>query len=60
MNDHKHLLDWLIWASAGLAAVSLAQAAFALTITATIVSIILGCIRIHDRLKYGPRGYRGE
>jgi hypothetical protein len=39
---------------AGVAVVSLQQAAFALTIVSTIIAIVLGIIKLHDRLKYGP------
>ena len=40
---------------AGVAAVSLSQAAYALTIIATFLSIILAVFKLHDRVKYGPR-----
>ena len=39
---------------AGVAVVSLSQTAFVLTIVATIISIILGGIKLHDRIRYGP------
>ena len=60
MHEHRNVLDWAAWGFAGLAAISLSQAALTLTIIATGISIILGLIRVHDRIKYGPRGYRGE
>jgi hypothetical protein len=43
---------------AGVAVVSLQQAAFVLTIVATTLSIILAAIKLHDRLRYGrnPKG----
>jgi hypothetical protein len=44
----------LVWLFAGVAAVSLAQAAIVMSIMAAAVSVILGGIRIHDRIKYGP------
>lgn len=53
-HDHR-LLDAAVWLSAGVAAVSLATAALWLTVIATTLSIVLATIRIHDRLKYGPR-----
>jgi hypothetical protein len=40
---------------AGVAVVSLQQAAFAVTIIAGLISAILGAIKLHDRLKYGRR-----
>jgi hypothetical protein len=49
-------LDAATWISAGIAVVSLSQAALILTVIATIISITLGLIRLHDRLAYGPRG----
>lgn len=39
---------------AGLAVVSLQQAAFVLTIISTLIAIVLGGIKLHDRLRYGP------
>lgn len=41
---------------AGVAVVSLQQAAFAVTIIAGCISAILGAIKLHDRLKYGRPG----
>lgn len=38
---------------AGVAVVSLQQAAFAVTIIAGLISAVLGAIKLHDRLKYG-------
>jgi NaMN:DMB phosphoribosyltransferase len=58
--DSRHLLDGGTWFAAAVAVVSLSQLAFALTIIATTISIVLGLIRVHDRLKYGPARYRGE
>jgi NaMN:DMB phosphoribosyltransferase len=52
--DSRHLLDGGTWFAAAVAVVSLSQLAFALTIIATTISIVLGLIRVHDRLKYGP------
>jgi hypothetical protein len=57
-HDHR-LLDAATWVFAGIAAVSLATAALWLTILATIISIALGLIRLHDRFAYGPPG-RGK
>jgi hypothetical protein len=38
--------------------VSLAQAAYALTIIATMLSIVLAGFKLHDRIRYGPGGGR--
>lgn len=38
---------------AGVAVVSLQQAAFAVTIIAGLISAILGAIKLHDRVRYG-------
>lgn len=38
---------------AGVAVVSLQQAAFAVTIIAGLISAALGLIKLHDRLRYG-------
>lgn len=38
---------------AGVAVVSLQQAAFAVTIIAGLISAALGLIKLHDRIKYG-------
>lgn len=54
MNQHHRLLDAATWIAAGVAAVSLTQAAVAMSLVAATVSVILGCIRLHDRVKYGP------
>jgi hypothetical protein len=58
MIDHlsgaaKPWFDVGVLAGAVVAGVSLANAAFVATILAALVSIILGGIRIFDRLKYG-------
>ena len=58
IHEHRHLLDFGAMGFAALAAISLSLAALTLTIIATLLSIILGIIRVHDRIKYGPRGYR--
>ena len=55
MNDHKHLLDWVMWLSAGVAGVlTLANVALFLSCIAALVSITCGLIKIHDRIKHGP------
>lgn len=41
---------------AGVAVVSLQQAAFAVTIVAGLISAVLGAIKLHDRLRYGKPG----
>jgi hypothetical protein len=58
MHGHRHLSEIGAWVSLGFAAISLSQAAFVLTIVATALSIVLAFIKIHDRFKYGPTGYR--
>jgi hypothetical protein len=57
MHDHR-MLDAATWGSALIAAVSLANAALVLTVIATLISIALGLIRLHDRIRYGPPGGR--
>ena len=52
-----HLSAWSergAYLFAGVAVVSLSQTAFVLTIVATIISIILGGVKLHDRIRYGP------
>jgi hypothetical protein len=56
LSEHKGIADALTYLCAGVAVVSLTQAALLVTITAGLISIILGGIRLHDRLKYGPGG----
>jgi len=41
---------------AGVAVVSLQQAAFVVTIIAGLISALLGAIKLHDRLRYGKPG----
>lgn len=38
----------------GVAVVSLQQTAFVLTIISTLIAIVLGAIKLRDRIKYGP------
>lgn len=52
-NQAKHWLDVAAITGAIVAGVSLANAALVVTIIAGIISISLGLIRLHDRLKYG-------
>lgn len=54
IHDNRHILDWLVWICAGVAAISLAQLAFLATALAGFASCALAAIRIHDRVKYGP------
>lgn len=54
LNENRGVADFLTYLSAGVAVVSLTQAALFASLVAALVSIILGGIRIHDRLKYGP------
>ena len=52
---HHH--DWTAIGThlfAGVAVVSLSQAALLLTCISAAIAIILGLIKLHDRLKYGP------
>jgi hypothetical protein len=53
-SDHAQWTERLAYLFAGVAAVSLAQAAYALTIIATLLSIILAGFKLHDRIKFGP------
>jgi hypothetical protein len=43
------------WVFAGIAGISLAQAALIATVLAGTASFILALISIYDRLKYGPK-----
>lgn len=53
-SDHR-LLDSATGLFAGVAVLSFWQGvALTVTIIAALVSITLGCVRIYDRLKYGP------
>jgi hypothetical protein len=54
-HEHSQWAERLAYLFAGVAAVSLSQAAYALTIVATLLSIILAGFKLHDRLKYGPQ-----
>ena len=56
LNGHRGLTDLLTFLCAGVAVVSLSQAALVLTIISTVIAIVLGGIRIHDRVRYGPKG----
>ena len=50
----KHWIDSASFLLAGVAVISLSQAALIATILAGAGSFILACCRIYDRLKYGP------
>lgn len=52
----KRVAEFAAFLCAGVSAVSLSQAAVVISILAGLVSIVLGGIRIHDRLKYGKGG----
>jgi hypothetical protein len=56
LNEHRGLTDLATFLCAGVAVVSLSQAALVVSIIAGLVSIILGGIRVHDRMKYGHGG----
>jgi hypothetical protein len=53
-HEHSQWVERFAYVFAGVAAVSLSQAAYALTILATLLSIILAAFKLHDRLRYGP------
>jgi Na+/H+ antiporter NhaB len=53
-HDHIQWVERLAYIFAGVAAVSLSQAAYALTIIATLLSIALAVYKLHDRILYGP------
>ena len=55
LNEHRGLTDLATFLCAGVAVVSLSQAALVLTILSTLIAIILGGVRLHDRIKYGPQ-----
>jgi hypothetical protein len=57
IHEHRHLLDWLVWISGGVAALNFNTV---LGTVALCISIALGVIRIHDRFRYGPAKGRGE
>ena len=59
LNGHRGLTDLLTFLCAGVAVVSLSQAALIMSLLAAAMSLVLGAIRVHDRWKYGP-GKRGE
>lgn len=56
LNDHRGLTDLFTFLCAGIAVVSLTQAALVVSIMAGLISVVLGGIRLHDRVKYGPGG----
>lgn len=49
----KHWLDVGVFTGAIVAGISLANAALVVTIIAGMLSILLGAIRLYDRVKYG-------
>jgi hypothetical protein len=53
-HEHAQWAERFAYLFAGVAAVSLSQAAYALTILATLLSIILAAFKLHDRIRYGP------
>ncbi len=55
IHEHSQLADRLAFLFGGVALISLSQAAYLLTIIATVLSIVLATLRIHDRLRYGPQ-----
>jgi hypothetical protein len=57
-HEHSQWVERLAYFFAVVAGVSLAQAAYALTIIATMLSIVLAGFKLHDRIRYGPGGGR--
>jgi hypothetical protein len=55
VSAHRGVSDLLTFLCAGVAVVSLSQAALVLTIVSTVIAIILGGFRLHDRIRYGPK-----
>jgi hypothetical protein len=53
-GDHGQWAERFAYVFGGVALVSLSQAAYALTIIATLLSIILAGLKLHDRIRYGP------
>ena len=51
---HGQRLDWVAWGLGALAGVTLANAAYLATALAGFGSFIIICLRVHDRIKYGP------
>jgi hypothetical protein len=56
LNEHRGLTDLATFLCAGVAVVSLSQAALVLTCISTLIAIALGGFRLHDRIRYGPGG----
>jgi hypothetical protein len=55
IHEHKHLLDWAMWLSFGLAGVlTLANVALFLSCVAALVSITCGGVKLYDRYRNGP------
>jgi hypothetical protein len=48
-------LDLAVAGFAGVAAISLSQAALIVTIIAGLASILLAAIRVYDRITFGPK-----
>lgn len=53
MSDAHNWAERGAYLFAGVAVVSLQQAAFAVTIIAGLISAVLGLIKLHDRVRYG-------
>jgi methyl coenzyme M reductase subunit D len=54
IHEQSQWFERLAYLFTAVAAFSLSQAAYILTIVSTLIAIVLGGIKIHDRLKYGP------
>lgn len=53
-SSSKQVIDVIAYVCAAIAAVSLAQAAFAATVFAGVTGGVLASIRIYHLIKYGP------
>ena len=54
VNAYRGLVDSAAVLCAGVAVISLQQAAWVATILACAMTLILGTIRVYDRVRYGP------
>jgi hypothetical protein len=53
-DSARKLIDFGSFSLAGVAVISLSQAALIVTILAGLASLILAGIRVYDRIKFGP------
>lgn len=54
MHEHSQWTERFAYLFGGVALISLSQAAYVLTIIATLLSIVLAVFKLHDRVRYGP------